>query len=1046
MILPLENFKGNSKGEIFVWEKFKSFLPSSYTSFHNYTIGLKQVDVILLCPQKGILVIEIKGHHAKNILDVPDNTVIRIKDGENVSSPFNQALNYKNILLTDFLYPNHINNVYVIPSVCYPFINKDEYMDKGLNKISDPRITITSEDLENSEKFLSKIQEIFKVAYDSIAVPELKKYGFDAELMKKVGNIISPNYQNIFANGNEKNVNNKNEISVDLSSKREIYSRLIYINADTTFKETQIDTLISDWASGTKIYFYSENVKLIEHIKEKLVEKIKNRKLEGKAKFDITKSNPFLFEISIAVPCGKSFELKNGENIQEYLREIELLHNNSSFNKDQYLIEHALLDDLIVKAGAGTGKTFSIVSRINYLIWKKDYDASDLKNAIVMITFTNKSADDMKKKLVENFLNYYFLTKDILFLEFVESVEDMNICTIHSLSRKILKKFSSKLGLGCEFKISTGKYERRQLLYKQLNEHIQKNQNIGKKLDELEISMFHLVERLLDLLGKIDNKNVDIVNDEALLNFGKDIYGRFDELIEVIRDTQKELNLNCNNNNVVCLGDLIRKLRVLHSELEKDKNKNAFYGKIDFLFVDEFQDTDDIQIELMKSFQKIFDFEFFVVGDVKQCIYRFRGAQEKAFDTLSGCSKMPTISLNKNYRTDAKLLNELNSIFSKWDINGDIEYKPFDVLQGTKNHCHKAELYSVEHNDKQDLQKKLVKTIEEFKKRLTGENDKIAILVRYNWQIPKIKEMCEKSQINVETEIGGELFKIDPTIDLYKLILALLYNDSAGHLYNLYTTSYIKEDLPKIPLYSKSEGATVEFFYENLPKTFGKWNEYLERLRKEPVLKVIRDIVDDIKPWEIFSFCKIKELGLEGEERVKEIERNESYYIRNLDQLFEKLVSTMNTDYLTINKLSEYLEIMILTRQEEEARASYDLENSKAKVICTTVHKSKGLEYDTVILPFCDFDISCGRAKGTVDLIYSGKELGYRISGEGFKVIFENDLYDKYQKNEVQDRKYEETRILYVALTRAIRHIVYFVNVNTRYKENWDKMIKGDKW
>ena len=119
---------------------------------------------------------------------------------------------------------------------------------------------------------------------------------------------------------------------------------------------------------------------------------------------------------------------------------------------------------------------------------------------------------------------------------------------------------------------------------------------------------------------------------------------------------------------------------------------------------------------------------------------------------------------------------------------------------------------------------------------------------------------------------------------------------------------------------------------------------------------------------------------------------------------------------------------MILTKREEEARASYDIENSSKKVICTTVHKSKGLEFDSVILPYCSFDISGSQVKGDVDIIYSGKNVGYRILGNEYSSIFENDLYKQLQEDEVIDRRKEEARILYVALTRAIKRIVFFTS------------------
>lgn len=1028
MILPLDSFIGNSNAEKIVWQKFNEFMPSDFVSFHNYYIGLKQADVIILAPKRGILIVEIKGFYPKNIIDVPDRTIIRIKNQPPQPSPFEQAIKYRNILLSEFLTPNGVDSVYVSCAVCYPFVTREEYKNKGLNKISHERLTITLEDLENKDILLQKIDDIFNLAYESIAVPSLIKYGFDTELMDKVGNIISPNFRNCI-------ICPVTSTNLEINTfKREIYSRFLYVKNTSNFGEDRIEELINQWLSGTNIYFYSDNKVLIDEILFKLHEEIEKRELLSRKAFEINGGNTFLFNTGVAPTIDKDFEIINGEGFESFISEFKLLHDDSSFNKDQYEIEHAPLEDIIVKAGAGTGKTYSIVSRINYLVWKKEYEASDLKRAIAMITFTNESANAMKEKLSDNFLNYYLLTKNTSYLELIECVEDMHISTIHAMSRKILKKFSSRVGLGKDFNIVTGNYKRAQILHSKLNDFIINNPNFESKID---ISMFHLGERLISFLGKLDNKNVDIVADKDSLKFGKATNRAFDDLINVLYDTQKEINEYCKINNTVGLGDLIRKLKTLYLKL--DISQFTSHDKVDFLFIDEFQDTDDVQIELMKAFKHLFEFKFFAVGDIKQCIYRFRGAEVKAFDTLIKGYKEPIriISLNKNYRTDINLMNKLNDIFAGWSKKNDIEYSGDDILKSTKSLCDTAEIFNFPFDSAEMFEKNLVASIKKSIAKIESDKDKIAVLVRYNWQITEIRELCVRNEINIETEIGGELFKIDPTIDLFKLILALKFDGSPKHLYNLYTTSYIMDDLPKVAMWSKKNDEIIQYFYSNLPTQLSKWNDYLARLRIEPVLKVIRDIVDDSKPWEMFA----KKIGAADED----IERSESYYIRNLDQLFEKLILASNTDYLTINKLSDYLEIMILTRREEEARASYDLEKSKAKVICTTVHKSKGLEFDTVILPYCGFDVSCAKSKGDVDLIYSGNEVGYRVVGNKFKTAFQNDLYIKFQKDEVLDRKREEARILYVALTRAIKRIVHFTD-NTpgirKHANCWDKMIK----
>ncbi|MEI6820555.1 MAG: UvrD-helicase domain-containing protein [Bacteroidota bacterium] len=1025
MILPINDFDGNSEGENYVWRKFKELLPEDYVSFHNYYLGQKQVDIILLVPKLGALIIEIKGFLAKNIIEVPDNSRINLKNYPPIPSPLAQANRYR-FQLIEILHNAGINSVYVPCSVCYPFLNKKEYESKHLNKISGPIMTITMEDLENAKTLKDKIEKIFEDAYEQINIPGLIKNGLDKPILNTVGNLVSPEFRSENKQGKPDSKAEKDKIKLV----RRYYSKLIFINNEEIDK-TYLEKMIHEWNSGTKFYVYVTSLNVLIKIRGEIEGCIKSMGLDDRKDFKFIGNSTFNFDLSLTEVNAESFEIINGSESGKYTNQLVSLNESSSFNLGQYSIEHAKLEDIIVKAGAGTGKTYVIISRIQYLIWEKGYDTYDLKRAIIMITFTNESAQAMKEKLADSFLNIYLLTKNNDFLDFIEAIEDMNISTIHALSKNIIKKYGYVLGLGREFSITTGKYKRKEILHKHINDFVEKNKEIE---DKIEISMYDLQERLLHLLEKLDDKNVEISDKDV--DFGNPNNKIFNKLIEELKSTQVEMNEYCDTNNSVSLGNLIKKLRILLTKLQE--NPTFQKDNIDFLFVDEFQDTDDVQIQLMKDFRKQFNYKFFVVGDIKQCIYRFRGAQVKAFDTLDNENQFTTVSLNKNYRTDSNLMKQMNKVFRAWNNNGDIDYSEEDILIGTKLLCDSTELYNIKVFSDPQFEKKLVDTLRQYIPSLENENDKIAILVRYNWQVNNIKEICKKAKINIETEIGGDLFRIDPTIDLFKLVLALKHNRWPKYLYNLYTTSYIIDELEKNSLVGLNEEEIVELFYNNLPKNLNKWNKYISRLTEEPALKVIRDIVNDTKPWETFAI-KSQADGLE------EIERLESYYIRNLDQLFEKLIIASNTDYITINKLSDYLEIMILTKQEEEARESYDIEKSKAKAICTTVHKAKGLEFDTILLPYCNFDISSARAKGEVDLIYSKNEVGYRITGRDYKIICENNHYENYQKDEIIDRRREETRILYVAITRAIKRIIYisYEVSKKKTKYNWSKMISG---
>ena len=98
--------------------------------------------------------------------------------------------------------------------------------------------------------------------------------------------------------------------------------------------------------------------------------------------------------------------------------------------------------------------------------------------------------------------------------------------------------------------------------------------------------------------------------------------------------------------------------------------------KYKYLFIDEFQDTDDVQIDSFLKLQNVIkDTKLFVVGDLKQSIYRFRGATISAFDLIrTDKEKWEEFSLTINYRTDKRLLDKFDAVFSKMGSKG---YLPF---------------------------------------------------------------------------------------------------------------------------------------------------------------------------------------------------------------------------------------------------------------------------------------------------------------------------------------------------------------------------------
>ena len=210
-----------------------------------------------------------------------------------------------------------------------------------------------------------------------------------------------------------------------------------------------------------------------------------------------------------------------------------------------------------------------------------------------------------------------------------------------------------------------------------------------------------------------------------------------------------------------------------------------------YLFIDEFQDTDDVQIEIFQKLQKSINAEckLFVVGDLKQSIYRFRGAKLNAFQKLQNGKEKEWSHrrLNRNYRTDQRLLSLFDEIFAEMVL---VELP-----------CHGKENEKILELLNETILSEVTKLKELMKnKSLSKEERTIAILVRSNWQVENVVKAAAKKNINVETSTGGDLFQLPSTLDLYKLVLAISHNTSPVYLVNFIESNYtdLKLDYQKL--------------------------------------------------------------------------------------------------------------------------------------------------------------------------------------------------------------------------------------------------------
>jgi ATP-dependent exoDNAse (exonuclease V) beta subunit len=162
-----------------------------------------------------------------------------------------------------------------------------------------------------------------------------------------------------------------------------------------------------------------------------------------------------------------------------------------------------------------------------------------------------------------------------------------------------------------------------------------------------------------------------------------------------------------------------------------------------------------------------------------------------------------------------------------------------------------------------------------------------------------------------------------------------------------------------------------------------------------------------------------------------------------VDLLFEQLINACNVDRLTINTLQDYLHNCIVSQVSVDSRTP-DSDNIEAPIQCITVHKSKGLEYGHVIMPFCSASIDyIKKSQLHISTAKNGGryQIGYsmRVGDSGETV--QNDYYN--ENIERSEKSREETRILYVAMTRAIRSFSW-IEIEGKQSLSWQNLIKTE--
>lgn len=463
-------------------------------------------------------------------------------------------------------------------------------------------------------------------------------------------------------------------------------------------------------------------------------------------------------------------------------------------------------------------------------------------------------------------------------------------------------------------------------------------------------------------------------------------------------------------------------------------------GKYHAALIDEFQDTDPVQYEI---FRTLFvesgyssDTALFLIGDPKQAIYSFRGADVFAY--LSAAQKVQPdrrFTMGMNYRSDERLVSAVNALFLRhprpflYDALGypDVSAKhagpsrltpsatTLDVrfVQRPPNVAAPYSRFDVERWLPERVADHVVDLLES-ETRLDGKRlrpNAIAILTRTNREAFDCQRSLAARGVPSVVQGDRSVFEQPEAQELQLILSAVAEPSSASAVRTALATELLGMNAQTLDTLEGDEDAWDHWVE--------RFRGYQERWREEGFVQMFRQLLLE---------CGITQRLLDspnGERRMT-----------NVLHLSELLHTEAQAEHLGPSGLLQYLAEQ---RQRETTPTESEqvrLESDEDAVVLTTIHKSKGLEYPIVFCPFLSGAASFGTSKEWIDFHdETSRAHVLDLGGESF---------DAHTALKLRENLSESLRLLYVALTRA-RHrcVIYWGALGEFHKSAMAELLYG---
>ena len=634
--------------------------------------------------------------------------------------------------------------------------------------------------------------------------------------------------------------------------------------------------------------------------------------------------------------------------------------NYEKLNKFQY---EAVMHDkgpALLLAGAGTGKTRTLIYRVAHLI-----ESGVSPESILLLTFTNKAANEMKERAEKMLKEKCGITA----------------CTYHSFCVKMLRFYGKMAGISPDFTIISGPDEA------DIIDIIKSELNFQKLKNMPSASVF------ASMLSTCVNKRLTL---EELLKEQK--YWRFRQNERKLLLLREETKKYKEEHNLFNYDDILLKFDQMLTDYSNIARR--IEDTYRYIMVDEYQDTNTLQDSIIRKIRTK-NTNLMVVGDDMQSIYKFRGADvQNILSFPKRYTDCKVIYLTENYRSSQEILNLANHVMT----NATEGYQKNLRAQFSSQELPKV--YSV--NDTKTEAEFVLNRIKAKHAEGIPYND-ICALYRNSFQSYELEVLLNKAGLDFE-KYGGIRFLDRAHI---KDVLAFL---------RIYTNP--SDELAWFRILQLHIGIGKVYARNISRKCLEYGPEYLiDDCHKRKKYGVhIRKLYDEIQSWEgkefleiLKSSCAYYAKTLENTIRNKKVD-SESDKEESLQDLERN-----KEDITILQEMAKDYDSALAFLDATTLDATKSKENEEDKLVLSTIHSIKGLEYDTVILLDCideilpsaryigspedNEDVRCmyvavTRAKNTLYMMVPKIALKYgkAIPGDLSRYIEgRDDLYDAYE-------------------------------------------------